>query len=114
MPRMLALMAVQRHAAASTSASPWRREQQGDLGGVPITTLIRPLRTLAQAPSLRVSLGQAGYLSPGGYAGLVVGMEGILGTGGGGQYLQETIEKKRRLRTTRRATEAWSLDAILL
>lgn len=57
-PRMLALMAVHRHMAASRSTRPPRREQHGVSGGVPITAFTGPLRILAHTPSLRVSLGQ--------------------------------------------------------
>ncbi|WRX09789.1 hypothetical protein QQP08_002276 [Theobroma cacao] len=60
---MLALMAVQRQTAASRSARPWMRGQQGVFGGVPTTS------TLAHTPNLRVSLGQeaaAGGLVDGG------------------------------------------------
>ncbi|CAA6674325.1 unnamed protein product [Spirodela intermedia] len=41
MPRMLALMAVQRHTAASRSTSPLTREQQGSLGGFPSFSLTK-------------------------------------------------------------------------
>jgi len=58
MPKILALMAVQRHTAASRSTRPLRRLQQGSLGGVPILTLINPFRTLAHTPSLSASRGQ--------------------------------------------------------
>lgn len=58
MPRMLALMAVQRHSAASRSTSPWIREQHGASGGVPTTAPTVPLSNLAQTPSFRASLGQ--------------------------------------------------------
>ncbi|KAF9622465.1 hypothetical protein IFM89_031671 [Coptis chinensis] len=44
--------------ATSRSASPWMREQQGLLAGVPITTTTNPPSKLAQTPSFRVSLGQ--------------------------------------------------------
>ncbi|CAA6666808.1 unnamed protein product [Spirodela intermedia] len=57
MPRMLALMAVQRHTAASRSTSPLMREQQGYLGGFPIFTFSRWSKS-AQTPSFRVSFGQ--------------------------------------------------------
>ncbi|CAA6658023.1 unnamed protein product [Spirodela intermedia] len=59
MPRMLALMAVQRHTAASRSTSPLMREQQGSLGGFPSFSLSRS-STFAHTPSLRASLGQDG------------------------------------------------------
>ncbi|KAL5727864.1 hypothetical protein ACHQM5_001009 [Ranunculus cassubicifolius] len=40
MPKMLALIAVQRHTATSMSARPLRRLQQGVLEEVPITTMV--------------------------------------------------------------------------
>ncbi|CAA6666810.1 unnamed protein product [Spirodela intermedia] len=46
-PRTLALRTVQRQTAASRSASPLIRLQQGSFGGV----------TLTQTPSLRASMG---------------------------------------------------------
>jgi hypothetical protein len=57
MPRMLALMAVQRQTAASRSTSPSSSEQQGWYGGEPILPLTRP-STLAHTPSFSASLGQ--------------------------------------------------------
>ncbi|KAH0897206.1 hypothetical protein HID58_046774 [Brassica napus] len=50
MPRMLTLSAAQRQAAASS-------EQHGFTGGYP-NTMSTTLRTLAQRPICRVSLGQ--------------------------------------------------------
>lgn len=58
MPRMLALIAVQRHTAASRSTSPWSIEQQGVSGGFPTTVPTAPLSNLAHTPSFRASLGQ--------------------------------------------------------
>lgn len=58
MPRILALMAVQRHTAASRSISPCKTEQQGASGGFPTTVPTDPLSNLAQTPSFRASLGQ--------------------------------------------------------
>ncbi|WRX18417.1 hypothetical protein QQP08_010904 [Theobroma cacao] len=73
MPRTLALMAVQRHTAASRSTSPDSTEQQGVSGGFPTTPPIVPFSNLAQTPSFRASLGQ-----------LFVGGEGVgLGFGFG-------------------------------
>ncbi|GAU50642.1 hypothetical protein TSUD_184340 [Trifolium subterraneum] len=57
MPKMSALRAVQRHAAASRSTRPSRREQQGVTGGRPIVIFNNPLRTLAHTPNLSVSRG---------------------------------------------------------
>jgi hypothetical protein len=58
MPRMLALMAVQRQTAASRSTSPASSEQHGVSGGDPMTVPTAPLSTLAQTPSFKASLGQ--------------------------------------------------------
>lgn len=58
MPRMLALMAVQRQTAASRSTSPASSEQHGVSGGDPMTVPTAPLSTLAQTPSFSASLGQ--------------------------------------------------------
>ncbi|KAL5727860.1 hypothetical protein ACHQM5_001192 [Ranunculus cassubicifolius] len=68
---MLALIAVHRHTAASRSAKPWRRLQQGVLEGVPITAPTNPPSKFAQTPSFRASLGQ-------------VLVEGVVGVGVGG------------------------------
>ncbi len=57
-PRILALMAVQRQMAASRSRSPDKAEQQGVSGGFPTTAPTQPFSNLAQMPSLRASLGQ--------------------------------------------------------
>lgn len=57
MPRMLALMAVQRQRATSISTSPSSNEQQGWSGGDPITAPTGPFRMLAQTPSFNASLG---------------------------------------------------------
>ncbi|CAN6579421.1 unnamed protein product [Malus baccata var. baccata] len=110
-PKMLALMAVQRHTAASRSASPWMREQQGSTGGLPMVMLSNPLRTLAQTPNLRVSLGQ---LVPVEGLGFGVGFGFGLGFGLGlGQVPQElTRAKKKRLSARKRASEEVVLDAI--
>ena len=56
-PSKLALMAVQRQMAASRSARPFKRVQQGAVGGVPMTTPTNPPSKFAQTPNLRVSLG---------------------------------------------------------
>lgn len=60
-PSILALMAVQRQAAASKLASPSSREQHFPDGGFPITTLTSPRRSM-QTPSFNVSLGQKGFV----------------------------------------------------
>jgi len=57
-PRMLALMAVQRQTATSRSTSPSKIEQHGCSCGDPITAPIGPLSKLAHTPNLSASLGQ--------------------------------------------------------
>ena len=135
-------MAVQRQTAASRSASPSMREQQGVFGGVPTTTLTKPLSTSAQTPSFRVSLGQVGLVAgvggDGGF-GEGVGALGALGTlgvgtlgalgalgvgvhephedggfggGGHGTWLEVTRVKKRRLRERRRVVDEIAFEAI--
>lgn len=59
MPRILALMAVQRQTAASRSSSPPKMEQQGVSGGFPmIAPTTDPSSNLAHTPNFRASLGQ--------------------------------------------------------
>ena len=72
-------MAVQRQTAASRSARPPMRLQQGVLGGVPTTRCIKSFNKLAHTPNLRASLGQVGLVDGGfmGGVGLVDG--GFLG-----------------------------------
>ncbi|XBI41185.1 hypothetical protein VPH35_125676 [Triticum aestivum] len=57
MPRMLALMAVQRHTAASRSASPPRSGQHCSFAGTPILSFTR-FSTSAHTPSFSVLIGQ--------------------------------------------------------
>ena len=106
MPRMLALMAVQRQAATSRSRSPSSKEQQGVTGGVPTTAPTVPLSSLAQTPSLRASLGQLP----------LEGVDGVLGVGvglGGEQgLLALTRAKKRRLMERKRAADEEPLESI--
>lgn len=104
MPKIFALMAVQRQTAASRSARPWMRLQHGVLGGVPTTTPSNPLSKLAHTPSFRVSLGHVALEG----VGLGVGFGFGFGFGfGEGQVSHElTRQKKRRLRERKRASEA--------
>ncbi|KAK8957472.1 hypothetical protein KSP39_PZI000714 [Platanthera zijinensis] len=105
-PRILALKAVQRQTAASKSARPARREQQGCLGGLPRFRLMRP-STSAHTPSLSASRGHR--LFPDG--GPVVGADGVDGV-----LLQPELqrqvpqelstEKNRRLRMRKRENTA--------
>ena len=61
MPSTFALMAVQRHAATSKSASPSSSGQHlSPEGGDPTTAFTRPRRS-AQTPSFNVSRGQNGF-----------------------------------------------------
>lgn len=113
-PRTFALIAVQRQRAASTSASPFMRVQQGFFGILPILRPSKFPRTLAQTPNFSVSIGQVSFF--GTYGG--GGQEG-LGFGGGfglGQVPQpETNVKKIRLKVRKRARveQTW-LEAIFL
>lgn len=78
MPRMFALMAVQRHTAASRSSSPSSTEQQGVSGGFPTTVPTDPLSNLAQTPSLRASLGQLPFAGDGFGLGFGLGWTQVL------------------------------------
>lgn len=97
MPSTLALMAVQRHKAASKLAKPESRAQHLLEGGSPTTMLTSPRRS-AQTPSFNVSLGQVA-----GGGGATLGL----------QILQalENVEKKRREKTKMTAE---SLEAMAL
>ena len=109
-PKMLALMAVQRQIAASRSIRPSRREQQGSTGGLPMVTLSNEPRTLAQMPSLRASLG---HFPPEEGDGFGVGFGVGFGLGEGQPPPHAlTREKKRRLRTRKRASDDVLLDSI--
>ncbi|KAF9619380.1 hypothetical protein IFM89_006567 [Coptis chinensis] len=139
-PSMFALIAVHKHKAASRSASPWMRVQQGLFAGVPTSTPINPPSKLAQTPSFSASLGHVPVVGVGGVLGVGVGVEGVgvgvgLGVGGvlgvgvcfggygggfglgegglvQGQLVAVTREKKRRLSTRKRAAAAWLLEPI--
>ncbi|GMJ10983.1 hypothetical protein like AT4G22463 [Hibiscus trionum] len=112
MPKMLALMAVQRQTAASRSTRPWRKEQHGCTGGEPTVALTK-LSTLAHTPSLRASLGhlpRADGVGVGFGFGLGFGIVGLVE----GQELQALPrEKKRMLSVKKRAMEADLFEAIL-
>lgn len=105
-PSILALIAVQRHTAASRSRSPCRTEQHGWSGGFPISAPIDPLSNFVQTPSFRASLGQL----------LVDGVGFGLGFGSGlgwPQVLQPlTSVKKRMLTERKRAVDIDLLDSI--
>ncbi|MFS8032343.1 hypothetical protein Hanom_Chr17g01556451 [Helianthus anomalus] len=77
-PKILALIAVQRQTAASRSASPLRSVQHGVFGGFPTTRWIRSLSKLAHTPNLSVSFGQVALGGEG------VGVFGGEGAGGDG------------------------------
>lgn len=110
-PRTLALRAVHRQRAASASASPPSRLQQGSFGGVPISKLIKPPSTLAQAANLRVSTG---HLTLGG-GGLTIGGGLRIGGGLGIGHKPRTLVRvrKRRLSARKKATEVESMVAAM-
>lgn len=56
-PRMFALIAVQRQTAASKSTSPSSSGQQGSLGGDPIFTSLIRFSTFAQTPNFSALTG---------------------------------------------------------
>lgn len=109
-PRIFALMAVQRQRAASRSTSPSIREQQGFFGGFPSTTPSKFPRTLAQTPNFSVSIGHLPF-----ELGLGVGFGFGFGFGLGlGQVPHAlTRVKKRRFTRTKRAREVVLLEAIV-
>ncbi|KAL4326151.1 hypothetical protein GQ457_11G022810 [Hibiscus cannabinus] len=106
MPKTLALIAVQRQAAASRSARPWRREQHGRTGGEPMVALTKP-STWAHTPSLRASLG---HLPAGDGEGVGFGF----GLGEGQEPQALTRQKKRMLTAKKRASDADVFEAISL
>ncbi|GAV71790.1 hypothetical protein CFOL_v3_15279, partial [Cephalotus follicularis] len=127
MPKMLALMAVQRQTAASRSARPEIRVQQGVEAEDPTTMFTKPNK-FAHTPSFSVSIGQVGLDGDGGggdaYA---FGGGGDLdafggggdlcafGEGGGGQgtlSVELTKVKNRRLRIRSRAVVEAALETI--
>ncbi|CAN1834376.1 hypothetical protein LINPERHAP1_LOCUS34071 [Linum perenne] len=82
MPRTLALMAVQRQTAASRSASPLIKLQQGCADVLPMLMLSKLLSTLPHTPNLSVSMGQFPFEEPGvgfglGVVGVGVGLVGV-------------------------------------
>ncbi|KAA3475846.1 transmembrane protein [Gossypium australe] len=109
MPKMLALIAVQRQAAASRSTRPLRREQHGITGGEPTVTLTK-LSTLAHTPNLRASLG---HLPRADGVGVGVGL-GLEPEEEQDPQLALTREKKRMLSAKRRAMEADLFESILI
>ncbi|KAG8476822.1 hypothetical protein CXB51_030031 [Gossypium anomalum] len=113
MPKMLALIAVQRQTAASRSTRPSRREQHGITGGEPMTGLTKP-STLAHTPNLRASLGHLPFEGGVGVLGLGFGFGLWLGLVGGHGAVALTKEKKRMLSAKRRAMEADCFEAILM
>lgn len=101
MPKMLALMAVQRHKAASRSARPSRRAQHGVTGGVPTTRCTKSFNKSTHTPSFRVSLGQ-----------LALGGGGLCGPGVQGTLFALAKAKKTILRVRRRPMLVEHLEAI--
>ncbi len=103
-PRTLALMAVQRHTAASMSANPCSTAQHLLEGGVPATMLTSPPRRSAHTPNFSVSLGQNGFAG-----GALLGVFGFgfgVGVGLHGSQAAENVKKRRRERTTMAAAES--------
>lgn len=92
-PKTLALMAVQRQAAASRFTSPPKSLQHGFFGGVPPITPSNPPNTLPHTSSFRASLGQVpgfgglniGVVGPGRGPGNALGGSGKNGFGGLGK-----------------------------
>ncbi|CAN1185990.1 hypothetical protein LINPERHAP2_LOCUS37883 [Linum perenne] len=76
-PRILALMAVQRQTATSRSASPLIKLQQGWADVLPILILSKLLSTLPHTPNLSTSMGQFPFEEPGVGVGLGVGVAGV-------------------------------------
>lgn len=112
-PRMLALRAVQRQAAASKPASPFNRAQHGvPEGGLPITAWTSP-RTSAQTPSLRVSIGQWSLAGAGvtgaGVTGAGVTGAGVTGATGGLVQPQHALQTGDRVMRERMKMVAMSL-----
>ena len=105
-PSTLALMAVQRHKAASKSTNPLSKEQQGLVGGLPITTLTSP-RISAHTPSFNASLGHDPV--EGGGAGVAGGV-GHVGVGLHELQALEIVE--RRIRERMKMAEERVLEAI--
>ncbi|PON53857.1 hypothetical protein PanWU01x14_200190 [Parasponia andersonii] len=120
-PRILALMTVQRQIAASRSARPWIRVQQGVTGGVPMVTLANPPSKSAHTPNFRASLGQLpedeglGVPRPG-VEGPGVPLPGFAGLGVRPEPEHEpqplTRAKKRMFSKRNRASEAEIFEAI--
>nr|DAD47824.1 TPA_asm: hypothetical protein HUJ06_017760 [Nelumbo nucifera] len=109
MPKTLALMAVQRHAAASRSARSLMRLQHGRYGGVPTLTLTN-LSTLAHTPSFKASLGQVPLAAGMGDVGV-----GLIGCGFEGLEQEPQADakaKKTRLIERKRAIDAELLESI--
>ena len=93
-PKTLALMAVHRHAAASSSTRPRKRLQQGIVGGVPTTMPpSKLLRNPAHTPNFRPVEGQVAAV---------------------GSVCELTKVKKRRLRVRRKAVVLKALEEAIL
>lgn len=106
-PRTLALIAVQRHTAASKSAKPSMRLQHGCFGGVPMVTPSNPPSKLAHTPSFRASLGQLPLL------GLGTGFGFGFGLGFGPGHVPHALERvKKRMFRTRNSAIGVFLEAI--
>lgn len=93
-PNTSALIAVQRHTAASRSTSPSSREQHGTTGGLPALILIK-FNTSAQTPNFSASTGH------------------VVPDGAGGVHAFVKV-RKRRLKARKRGMVPKSLHAIVL
>lgn len=92
MPRTLALMAVQRHAATSRSTRSLIRLQHGRVGGDPNLTLTK-FNTLAHTPNLSASIGHAPFWQGTDGSG-ITGMQVEL------TMVQESMLRQRNIATT--------------
>lgn len=111
MPKMLALRAVQRQAAASRSARPWMRVQQGVTGGCPTVMLTKPLSTLAQTPNFKASVGHLAFDER---LRLGFGLGLGLGLGIGPLPYEVTSAKKTILRTMKITRDEEVFEPILI
>ncbi|EYU20249.1 hypothetical protein MIMGU_mgv1a016339mg [Erythranthe guttata] len=109
MPSTLALIAVQRQAATSKSASPSSTAQHfSPEGGAPITTFTSPNRS-AHTPSFSVSLGQKGFTGATFGGGFGFGS----GAGSSGSQVPHAVVKAAERKKDRIKTAAESLVAAM-
>ncbi|KAI9174967.1 hypothetical protein LWI28_025444 [Acer negundo] len=111
-PKMLALMAVQRQTAASRSRRPWMTLQHGVTGGEPMVTFSKEPSTSAHTPNLRASLGQEAEDGVGVGFGFGFGFGFGVGLGEGQDPQALTRVKKRMLTAKKRASDAELFEPI--